>query len=63
MPRPQQVTAAQQRDAARREAHGDAWADAVAALAAKAPKRLTPQQARLVKTSLRLDPSRKQAAS
>lgn len=44
------------RDRARRQAHGDAWADAVAALAATAPRRLTPEQARLVKTGLRLAP-------
>lgn len=43
-----------ERDRARREAHGDAWADAIAALAAKAPKRLTPEQVRVVKRNLRL---------
>lgn len=42
------------RDLARREARGDAWADAIAALAEKAPKRLTAEQARIVKTNLRL---------
>lgn len=51
------MSTAQQRDRARREARGDAWADAVAALAAKAPKRLTPEQARIVKTNLRLTPA------
>ncbi|WP_435199509.1 hypothetical protein [Janibacter sp. GS2] len=45
------------RDRARRQAHGDAWADAVAALAASAPRRLTAEQARVVKTGLRLDPT------
>lgn len=45
------------RDLARREARGDAWADAIEALAAKAPKRLTAEQARIVKTNLRLNPA------
>lgn len=40
------------RDAARRAQHGDAWADAVADLAAAAPARLTDDQARVVKRHL-----------
>jgi len=56
------VTTAEQRDRARREAHGDAWADGIADLAAKAPRRLTPEQARVVKTALRLKPKTRRTA-
>lgn len=51
------MSTVEQRDKARREAHGDAWADGIAKTAANAPKRLTPEQARVVKTALRLKPA------
>lgn len=48
------MSTVQDRDRARRETRGDAWADAIAALAAKAPKRLTAEQVRVVKSNLQL---------
>ena len=48
------MSAVKDRDRARRAARGDAWADAIAALAAKAPKRLSKEQAGVVKTHLRM---------
>lgn len=56
------MSSVEERDRARRDARGDAWADAIADLAAKAPRRLSPEQARVVKTGLRLKPDAKRTA-
>lgn len=53
------TTGPEARDAARRAEHGPAWADAVAQIAAEAPRRLTPDQARVVKRELH--PTRRKA--
>lgn len=51
-----------ERDQRRREVRGDAWANGIAALAATAPRRLTPEQTRVVKTALRLKPKARRTA-